>query len=311
MDHGTDAFRAAVNARIADRAWRFGPVKVRTAEYRRPRQEAVHLVTDAKGRRMAIGVKVDPGLAADRLHNRHMKRVRLDHDERMARLAVDGQFEGLLRKPPRVMLADADEDHRNSFMCFCVEIELLDETLEWRSHLLDYRPYSSAGDALARFARVQRRRLKALGTRGRSEALTCCPVLASRIEAADNPGTWAELLEMALDGRADPGLPHFEDGRLVGVVEMSPGAYHAGRKGAWWRRDSLSVPLTMPDSLAQALRGRPLSSVMEHPHLPRDMKVRSVTTRGRRSEVLVRPAPIAFMPVYTRLLERAAAAGPR
>lgn len=305
MNHDTAAFRNALNERIDEMAWKFGPVRIRTVDYRRPRHEQIRHITDRRGRRMAVSAGLDVNAVAARLHNRHMKRLGLDHEERRVRLMIEDEFKNLLRKPARVMLADADEDHRNSFMCFAVHVDLLDETLEWRPHLLDYRPYSPCGDHISGFVRTQRRRLRILGTQQRSAALTCCPVLAARITDADNPKTWAGMLEGAIDGLMDPGMPHFEDGRLIDVVEMTPGAYHAGRKGAWWRRNTLSLPMSLPESMAQALKGRPLSTVMEHPYLPKDAMITSVTVRASRTEVTARSPGVAFMPLYVGVLGRA------
>ncbi len=303
----TDAqvFQDEVNAIIAEQAWRFGPVRVRRIEHRHPRRTVTHRIVDANGRRMSIGADLPAEFAAKRLHNRHMKRMQLDHEEQRVRNIVAATFEGLLHRPARVMLVDSDGAERNSFMCFAVELDLLDDTLRRASHLLDYRPYTDAGDVPARFAAAQRRRMRILEDRDGRDPLTCCPVLAARIAAADNPSAWLDLLRAAVDGDADPHGPRFEDGRLVGLVEMTPGSYHAGRKGTWWRRDALSVPTSMPDALAAALKGRPLSTIAQHPFLPGEAVIGRVRQGIARTTVSVKTQAIPFASVLRDLEARA------
>ena len=142
MAGDVETFQAELNAIIEDQAWRFGPVRVRRVEHLRPRRTITHRIVDANGRRMLINADLSVEHAAKLLHNRHRMRLGLDHEEQRVRRLVGDAFEGMLTRPARVMLADADGCERNSFLCFGVEVDLLDETLSSRPHLLDYRPYS-------------------------------------------------------------------------------------------------------------------------------------------------------------------------
>lgn len=299
-----DALLAAVNAGIEDNGYKFGPVKMRRMKAHLPERAETWGLTDANGRRSVVGIDADPQRIVNVLYNRNKHRMPLDSETRTVQRYMDDAFEGLARGRVDIVLRDALDGRRDSFLCFQVDLDLLSPSLAWRRHRIDWRPYSSAGENIVQMLIHQRRRLKMLGGHegNRRDGLLCDPVLARRIAAADNPCSWHDMLENALEDIQSREMPHFRDGELVHVVEM--------RRGVRWIQGKLTIYEQLPDTLLANLPGRLLSDVIVHEHIPAGILIKAAKRKGKSITITTDAKPVRLGTIIDELHIRAKALSP-
>lgn len=157
-------------------------------------------------------------------------------------------------------------------------------------------------DGLREHSKTQRRRLKLLAGRIPADAYTVCAVTARHYATleGDEARAKAVAVRAAADGRVDEGQRHtggieYVDGMLVDVMRIT--------EGVTFRNRTLMVQdAVVPQTIMQAIVGRPATDVVDDPRLT-DLHIVSARRdkKGRTVFVVDGLKPVSLAPVLDRL----------
>lgn len=293
-----------INQEIETNGWRFGPASVTVLPRTWPDAEGGWMVRDARGGILHVErpqTSAPSGRqVATRMHALNRHRLALDGERMSIRARLQRTMRGC--GDVEVMVDDHLDGQRDGFMRFKALTTALTPSLARRPTLIDVRPYSSFDTNMPAMMRRQRRLERILDGRERRAALRICPVTAADMLGSSNPEQRLTLVGMAIDDLAPKDLPHFDDGVLIDAVRLAP--------DATWRNGRLNMR-DVSDTIAAALVGRPLTTIVDHPLVPGDAVIRSVVgRRGGRMQVKTDVSPIPLLPLVQRLAEVAEAVRP-
>jgi hypothetical protein len=157
-------------------------------------------------------------------------------------------------------------------------------------------------DGLREHSRTQRRRLKLLAGRRPADAYTVCAITARHYATLEGEEARAKAVAVraAADGRVDEGQRHaggieYVDGMLVDVMRIA--------EGVTFRNRTLMVQdAVVPQTIMQAIVGRPATDVVDDPRLA-DLRIVSGRRdkKGRTVFVVDGLKPVPLAPVLERL----------